>query len=313
LAVNPYSSASILGYNSSPPPDDGSQTSANKVEWAKHKTKLTDPIKTLVETVNTNMVGAGDALALEDAFVSTTSATIAESDWHGVYLQLATGSIYYPDPADLENGWHHTVYNGSTGIVSLQATATSYWLVDGALASEALLLPGRSAKPMNTATVWLPVFLDGVRSGEVVSTSYVFTSTLVSATNTIPIDNTIPVATEGNLILTATHAAAKIGNLQEVSGQIWCAPNSNTGISVALFAGTASAAVAVGVRTFSGTDHLEAISFRYWATATTATGVNYKAHVGALTGAHTVNGTSAGTGNFGGVLRSFISVTEYNV
>jgi hypothetical protein len=313
LAINPFTSVSITGYNSSPPPDDGSQTSANKVEWAKHKTKLADPLKTLAEGINTNAIAACNALALRDAFISTTSATIAETDWNGVYLQLATGAIYYPDPSTYENGWHHTVYNGSTGIVNLQATATSYFLVDGALASEALLQPGRSAHPHNTATVWLPVFLDGIRSGEVIGTAYVFTTTLSSATNTIPIDNTIPVATEGSLILTATYGASKIGNLLEVEGKIWCSPNSNTGISAALFAGTASSAVDVGVRTFSGTDHLEAVPFHYWATATTTSAVNFTVRVGAITGAHTINGTSAGTANFGGVLRSYIEITEYNV
>jgi len=49
MPSNPFTSPTISGYNTSPPSDDGSQTSANRVEWAKHKTKLSDPVKTLAE------------------------------------------------------------------------------------------------------------------------------------------------------------------------------------------------------------------------------------------------------------------------
>ena len=78
MSVNPYSSVSISGYNSAPPPDDGSQTSANRVEWAKHKTKLNDPIKTLSEGINTQALAAFAALSLTDVTVVTTTATVAQ-------------------------------------------------------------------------------------------------------------------------------------------------------------------------------------------------------------------------------------------
>ena len=64
MATNPYSTQTIANYNASPPPDDGSQTSANKVEWAKHKTKLADPIKTLAESINSNVLSAFAALII---------------------------------------------------------------------------------------------------------------------------------------------------------------------------------------------------------------------------------------------------------
>lgn len=58
VSTSPYTSQSISGYNSSPPPDDGTTTSSNRVEWAKHKTKLADPIKTLAEAIDTALVTA---------------------------------------------------------------------------------------------------------------------------------------------------------------------------------------------------------------------------------------------------------------
>lgn len=53
-----YTSVTVSGYNSGAPPDDGSTGSDNTLTWAKHKTKLGDPLKTAIEQVNTNLVSA---------------------------------------------------------------------------------------------------------------------------------------------------------------------------------------------------------------------------------------------------------------
>jgi len=55
---NPYSSVSVSDYNTNPPSDDGSQTVANSVTWAKHKVKLGDPLKDAIENINTNILAA---------------------------------------------------------------------------------------------------------------------------------------------------------------------------------------------------------------------------------------------------------------
>jgi len=64
MPTNPYTSQAISGYNSSPPPDDGSQTAANKVTWAFHKTKHSDPLKTLAEAINSQALSAFGALVV---------------------------------------------------------------------------------------------------------------------------------------------------------------------------------------------------------------------------------------------------------
>ena len=63
MTTNPYTTVSITGYNANPPDDDGSQVSSNEVEWAKHKEKLGDPVKTAVESINTNVNAAFDSVA----------------------------------------------------------------------------------------------------------------------------------------------------------------------------------------------------------------------------------------------------------
>ena len=118
MPTNPYSSVSISGYNSSSPPDDGSQTDANKITWAKHKDKLADPIKNRQDTIDTRLVTAfgktintdadennamGGSLALTEKIFTIASGAItptrsnvvlaAESGTTDTLDSMATGSV----------------------------------------------------------------------------------------------------------------------------------------------------------------------------------------------------------------------------
>lgn len=148
MAVNPYTSQSISGYNSSPPPDDGSQTSANKVEWAKHKTKLADPIKTLAEAINSQITNAVNTVYLWTATGITSSATIAESQ-HSRSV-FTTDDLTLPDPGTLESGWHIFAHNAATGNIGIYATATNG--IDAA--NSVTLRPNEGVMVFNTATAY---------------------------------------------------------------------------------------------------------------------------------------------------------------
>jgi len=91
MPTNPYTSASISGYNSSPPPDDGSTGADNTLKWSFHKDKLADPVKTLAEAVNTNVLAA---------FGKTINTDSAEDNAHAggisytpATFTIATGAI----------------------------------------------------------------------------------------------------------------------------------------------------------------------------------------------------------------------------
>lgn len=91
MATNPFTAPVITGYNSSPPPDDGSKTSANKVSWDKHKTKLSDPIKTLAEAIASAMVAGGAKLINTDADENNAMAgSLAHTPSE---LTIASGSV----------------------------------------------------------------------------------------------------------------------------------------------------------------------------------------------------------------------------
>lgn len=62
---NPYTSQSISGYNSSPPPDDGSTVSTNRVTWTGIKTKLADPVSTLAQGIDSAAVNMGAVVKMQ--------------------------------------------------------------------------------------------------------------------------------------------------------------------------------------------------------------------------------------------------------
>jgi len=68
-SVNPYTSQSISLYNDSPPPDDGTTGANNLVTWAKHKTKLADPIKTHASDIDSATLAAFAKTVNADAAV----------------------------------------------------------------------------------------------------------------------------------------------------------------------------------------------------------------------------------------------------
>lgn len=76
-----YTSQTISNYNTSPPPDDGSTGADNQVSWAKHKTKLADPIKTLAEAINTHLVAVFPRIMFGSAELSKSAGyTVTTSD-----------------------------------------------------------------------------------------------------------------------------------------------------------------------------------------------------------------------------------------
>lgn len=69
-----YTEVSLSGYNSSPPTDDGASGAANTITWAKIKTKLGDPLNTMIPTVDDNVASACSSL---DSEISAASVSIA--------------------------------------------------------------------------------------------------------------------------------------------------------------------------------------------------------------------------------------------
>jgi len=122
--TNPYTSASISGYNTSPPDDDGSKSSDNRVSWAKHKTKLGDPIKTLAEADVSNTSAAfAKTINTDDGVKNLLDGSLA---FGADELTIATGAVTVDRSA-------HTIDTESDAATDDLSTITASSVYDGTI------------------------------------------------------------------------------------------------------------------------------------------------------------------------------------
>lgn len=152
-----YTTQAIASYNASPPSDDGAQTESNRGTWDGVKTKLSDPVKTLAEAINTqlievlntnaNVTSVGLSPALFYGFRANASAdqTIATGISTPVTIQFPT-EIF-----DANNNFASNTYTiPATGFyffssritLNAQAAASTFMVLSIRSASEGVI--GRS-------------------------------------------------------------------------------------------------------------------------------------------------------------------------
>lgn len=98
-----YPGVSISGYNTAPPPDDGSQTLSNKVTWnASIKSKLADPLKNLAQAINTALV---NVLNLASRSVVASTEAALSDHWRTLEVSGSSITITLPDAATAGSGY----------------------------------------------------------------------------------------------------------------------------------------------------------------------------------------------------------------
>lgn len=122
MSYNPYTQVSVTGYNSNPPSDDGAQNAANQVTWSKHKTKIGDPLKTAVEDLNTNVYAAFAKRFLASKTALAADYTPVAADYGKLLAVSGSRTITMTGASTLGEGWHVTVVNIGSGIVTLSGT-----------------------------------------------------------------------------------------------------------------------------------------------------------------------------------------------
>lgn len=130
-----YQSNSATGYNSSPPSDDGAQTAANLITWAKHKTKLSDPVKTLAEDINTDLVAAFDYAVRQ---INASDSVVAGDHMRTVEISPTVSSavtVTLADAATMTNVFIVRIKNSSPDSVGTIARATGGDTIDGVAAN----------------------------------------------------------------------------------------------------------------------------------------------------------------------------------
>lgn len=120
--ANPYSSVAISGYNSSPPPDDGSNTAANEIKWATHKNKIGDPLKTAIESINANVSSAFGKIAFNGITTTGVDYAVLTSDQGKLISCTNTITITLPAAATASTPFMVAVKNAGTGTVTVDGT-----------------------------------------------------------------------------------------------------------------------------------------------------------------------------------------------
>lgn len=138
-----FSATAVSGYNASPPSDDGTVSASNQITWAKHKDKLTDPIKTAYDANITAL-----ATALDKSAVLVTVSTNTDASHHDKTIQIGSTAtsgltISLGDAATMAVGYVVTINNQSatpqtvgrvTGGDTINGVAANYTLPAGSSA-----------------------------------------------------------------------------------------------------------------------------------------------------------------------------------
>ena len=114
-----YSAPSISGYNSSPPSDDGSNTSANEVTWAGIKTKIGDPVKTYAQAISSAVDTAFGKIFLNAVSAESSDYTVVTGDRGKLLSCTNTITITLVAAATAGDGFPIAIKNSGSGVVTV--------------------------------------------------------------------------------------------------------------------------------------------------------------------------------------------------
>ncbi len=128
-----YPGTSVSGYNSNPPPDDGTTVSTNLITWAGIKSKVGDPLNTFAGSVDSNITSAfGKTLDGATVVATGTNYAATAADQGRLIKATASGiTITTPDAGTVNAPFMFAVNNQSTGTITLAGNATNSQTVDG--------------------------------------------------------------------------------------------------------------------------------------------------------------------------------------
>ncbi len=149
------------------------------------------------------------------------------------------------------------------------------------------------------------------RAGNILQVVSTQTGAVATGTTAIPVDDTIPQSTEGNeymsLSITPTSSASKLLIQAEFNG---AHSNAVSTIIVALFQDSTANALACSWTAPGTAGYPESILVNHYMTAGTTSSTTFKLRAGGSSaGTLTFNG-AGGVRYLGGVLASFITITE---
>lgn len=127
--ANPFTSVNVNNYNANPPSDDGAQTPSNRITWGKVTQKIGDPLKTAIETLNTNTLAAFGVVS-GGVSVKDDDYTIVEADQCQLIVQTVDNKTFtLPSPADVGSPFRVNILNLSDTDLAIAPSSTE--TIDG--------------------------------------------------------------------------------------------------------------------------------------------------------------------------------------
>jgi hypothetical protein len=190
-----YSNTTVSGYNASPPPDDGSTTASNKINWATIKQKLSDPLNSFDTAINSALLNALDTSSNN---ITGTYATIASDNARTLQCS-GTFTVSLGDAATMGQGWWCNIVNVGSGTITI-GRATGGNTIAGVAANITLA-------PLQATTVIVNQANNGFN---------------LTDCNSLIVDNTDPtkqVRFDASALTTGTTTALKVSVAQQIETQ----------------------------------------------------------------------------------------------
>ncbi len=149
---NPYTNPTLTGYNSNPPPDDGSGGDDNEITWAKHKDKIGDPLKNFSQAIDSAVNTAFDAIAFNAVSNQATNFTVTVAERGAVINVTATATITLLAAGTATSGFFVCVRNSSTTDTAT-VDGNGSETIDGELT--VAIPPGGSLFLVSTGSAWI--------------------------------------------------------------------------------------------------------------------------------------------------------------
>ena len=138
------------------------------------------------------------------------------------------------------------------------------------------------------------------------------TGALATGSTTIPIDDTIPQITEGDQYMTRTITPTSASNVLLIQVVVFCGISAaSMNVTVALFVGTTTNALAAIARNTGGANNLGINTFNHYMTAGVTTELTFRVRAGGNDASTMTFNGNVGGRYFGGVAASSITITEY--
>lgn len=118
----PFTETPIVGYNSNPPPNDGTEVTANTVNWDNHINKIGDPIKNYVSANLSNVSGAFSKVIGGNGVTSVNSDyQVLTTDQGKAVTYTASGghTVTTPDATIVGSPFVFAVVNTGAGDLTL--------------------------------------------------------------------------------------------------------------------------------------------------------------------------------------------------